>query len=478
MNNQKTEKGAQSANKVGYRFTAIPTHLMCMCDSNIRSALFVLIQLSSEFADADGWFFRSNEDLQIDMRLSQHLVVATVDALYRKGIVSVKPQSKKKKGVKTPPNYYRVNFDKFKEYESIDFNSLRNPDLIIKTMKYKEKGYKPQYLIDADKSEVLSYSQPAEKVPTNIDNIETKDTISIYEHIADSPNAFEVGIPSSKDLSMAKSQEAEVKDNLPIEEYSDRDNETIEANTVQTLSEYKQRGQQFNERNAAISDLFKRIEEYIRLFKTSKSREYADHNASQIKKALQWGYEHKDYFTQRQWNMFIAKETAFNKLSEHKTAYFQRGRKGKNKPQSQTKCIIMECPKPIENINHTPPTPILEEDSNSEIITTEELMTAFDNLGEGKDASRHTYYSLNETNLRTEDMSDKEREYFRAEEERLSDDGVLNRYIFAHRWLRNPKDADRLFETYQERASQIANGDCALFETYINRWNTHCEQAA
>ena len=481
MNNQKTEKDAQSANKVGYQFTAIPTHLMCMCDSNIRSALFVLIQLSSEFADADGWFFRSNEDLQIDMRLSQHLVVATVDALYRKGIVSVKPQSKKKKGVKTPPNYYRVNFDKFKEYESIDFNSLRNPDLVIKTMKYKEKGYKPQYLIDADKSEVLSYSQPAEKVPTNIDNIETKDTISIYEHIADSPNAFEVGIPSSEDLSMAKSQEAEVKDNLPIEEYADRDNETIEANTVQTLSEYKQRGQQFNERNAAISDLFKRIEEYIRLFKTSKSREYADHNASQIKKALQWGYEHKDYFTQKQWNVFIAKETAFNKLSEHKTAYFQRGRKGKNKLQSHTECTIIECPKPIENINHTPPTPI-SDNTAIESTPTEEMSwddEFWGNIEKATEQRIFEEYPLNSDTLRYEDMTEEERDYFNASIFELSaNNGELYRYINAYKWLRNKEDADRLFETFHQRVVDYVGRDIDAQNEYIDIWDKHCENAA
>lgn len=480
MNNQKTEKDAQSVSKVGYQFTAIPTQLMYMCDNNVRSALFGLIQLSSEYADADGWFFRSNEDLQIDMKLSQHLVVATVDALYRIGIVSVKPQSKKKKGMKTPPNYYRVSFDKFKEYESIDFNSLRNPDLVIETMKYKEKGYKPQYLIDTDTSEVLTYSQPTEKVPTNIDNIETKDTIRIYEHIADNSNTFEVSVPSSEDIDKTEFQNAEIKDNIPIEEYSDRGNETIEPNTVQSLSEYEQRGQQFKERNAIISKLFKRIEADIRQFKSSKTELYATDNANRINKALHWGHDHRDYFTQRQWNMFIAKGAAFNKLLEHKIAYFQRGRKGKNKPQSQTECKSIECPKPTENINHTPPTPI-SDSTAIECAPTEEKSwddVFWENIEKAAEKSVFDEFPLNSDTLRYEDMTEKEREYFNATIFELPSDCELYRYIHAHKWLRHKEDSNRLFETFHQRVVDYVGRDIDAQNEYIDVWDKYCENAA
>ena len=480
MDNKETEKDAQSVSKVGYKFTAIPTQLMYLCDVNVRSALFGLIQLSSEFSDADGWFFRSNEDLQIDVKLSQHLVVATVDALYRKGIVSVKPQSKKKKGMKTPPNYFRVNFDKFKEYESMDFNSLRNPELVIMTMKYKEKGYKPQYLVDADTSEVQTYSQPTEKVPTNIDNIETKDTISTYEHIADNSNTFEVSIASSESVGMTKFQNAEVKDNMPIEEYSDKINETMEANTAQSQSEYEHRGQLFKERNAAISDLFKWIEEHIKLFKTSKNYEYSAHNASQIDKALQWGYEHREYFTQRQWGMFIAKETAFNKLSEYKTAYFQRGRKGKNKSQPQTEYIVIECPKPIENINHTPPTPI-SDDAVIESPPTEEMSWDDEfwmNMEKATEESVLDEFPLNSDTLRYEDMTEKERDYFNRTIFELPSDGELYRFIHAYKWLRHMEDAERLFETFHQRVVDYVGMDIDAQNKYIDIWEKHCENAA
>ena len=262
MDNTVAENGAQNAekNKVGYQFTAIPTQLMYLCDVNVRSALFGLIQISSEFADADGWVFRTNEDLQNDLKLSQHLVVATIDTLYRKGIVSVKPQGKRGKGKKTPPNYYKLNYDKFKEYESMDFNSLRNPDLTIETVRYKEKGYKAQYVIDAEIGEVQTYSntstqsyhQPAEKVPTNIDNIETIN--NEYEYIGN----LKVSEGVSDNTIMAEIYADELRNlqevfNAPIDDYSDCENASIDthcdnANATHSLTEYEQRGQQFKEK--------------------------------------------------------------------------------------------------------------------------------------------------------------------------------------------------------------------------------------
>ena len=481
MDNKETEKDAQSVSKVGYQFTAIPTKLMCLCDVNVRSALFTLIQISSEYADADGWFFRTNEDLQIDMKLSQHLVVATVDALYRKGIVSVRPKTKKKKGMKTPPNDYRVNFDKFKEYESMDFNSLRNPELVIETMKYKEKGYKPQYLMDAETSDIQTYSPPTEKVPTSIDNIETTNTISSYEHIADNSNTVEISLPSSEVIDTTEFQNAEVKDNILIEEYSDRDHRSIETNTVQSLSEYEQRGQQFKERNAAISELFKRMEADIRLFKSSKTELYATDNANRISKAILWGYEHKDFFTQRQWDMFINKETAFTKLTEHKAAYFQRGRNGKKKQQSQTESIIMETPKPTENINHTPPTPI-SDDVGIESTSTDGMSwdeTFWNYLEKSMQTqSMADEFLLNSDTLRYEDMTEKERADFEMSNFQLTEKGEILRYVKAHKWLRNKADADRLFDTFHQKVIDYVGTDIEAQNKFIGIWNEQCEQAA
>ena len=72
-----------------YQFTAVPTQLMILLDVNCRSMLFTLCQLSSYYADKDGKFFRTNADLSEESRLSQKLVIATIDTLYMHGIINV-----------------------------------------------------------------------------------------------------------------------------------------------------------------------------------------------------------------------------------------------------------------------------------------------------------------------------------------------------------------------------------------------------
>ena len=85
-------------NEHKYKFTAMPVNLTACMDNNCRSMLFTLLQLSSYFENRskeenevwDGWFFRSNADLQAQTRLSENLVRATISTLYRIGIVDVK----------------------------------------------------------------------------------------------------------------------------------------------------------------------------------------------------------------------------------------------------------------------------------------------------------------------------------------------------------------------------------------------------
>ena len=55
---------------VGYQFNAVPMNLVACCDLNCRSMLWTLVQLSSYYADKDGWFFRTNEDLRVQSLLS------------------------------------------------------------------------------------------------------------------------------------------------------------------------------------------------------------------------------------------------------------------------------------------------------------------------------------------------------------------------------------------------------------------------
>ena len=72
---------------VGYQFTPMPKKLTHILDVNLRSMLFALIDASNYFADEDGWFFRTNDQLHLDSDLSKNLVIATIDTLFQRSLV-------------------------------------------------------------------------------------------------------------------------------------------------------------------------------------------------------------------------------------------------------------------------------------------------------------------------------------------------------------------------------------------------------
>ena len=141
MNTMTTE-----SSKVGYQFTPMPKQLTHLLDVNLRSMLFALVDASDYFADEDGWFYRSNADLQIDSAISQNLVKATVDTLFIYSFLEVTCLGK---GKKREPNSYRLNKDMFQFFEGLDMNSdIRRPENRINTVDYKGSGYHPSYLDD------------------------------------------------------------------------------------------------------------------------------------------------------------------------------------------------------------------------------------------------------------------------------------------------------------------------------------------
>ena len=161
-------------NEHKYKFTAMPVNLTACMDNNCRSMLFTLLQLSSYFENRskeenevwDGWFFRSNADLQAQTRLSENLVRATISTLYRIGIVDVKLDVKSKNQT---PNRFKVNEAAMLTWEKYNIEDcIKNPDYAIMTDKYKEPGWKQSYLVKA--SETIPQSQPL--LPQSEDNID------------------------------------------------------------------------------------------------------------------------------------------------------------------------------------------------------------------------------------------------------------------------------------------------------------------
>jgi len=161
-------------NEHNYKFTAMPVNLTACMDNNCRSMLFTLLQLSSYFENRskeenevwDGWFFRSNADLQAQTRLSENLVRATISTLYRIGIVDVKLDVKSKNQT---PNRFKVNEAAMLTWEKYNIEDcIKNPDYAIMTDKYKEPGWKPSYLDTSAKAT----PQSQQFLPQSEDNID------------------------------------------------------------------------------------------------------------------------------------------------------------------------------------------------------------------------------------------------------------------------------------------------------------------
>lgn len=162
--------------EVGYQFNAVPTNLMACCDNNCRSMLWTLVQLSSYYADKDGWFFRTNEDLRAQSQLSENLVRATLSTFYRVGIVEVQTVGK---GKSKTPNKFRLNVERFKDWEQYSLEDcIKHPDLRVETDCYKTTGWQASYLNpQEDKTISDSVTVPMSTLtpPQSEDNIENTD---------------------------------------------------------------------------------------------------------------------------------------------------------------------------------------------------------------------------------------------------------------------------------------------------------------
>lgn len=179
--------------KKNYQFTQVPTNLFILLDNNCRSMLFTLIQLSSYYADEDGWFFRTYSDLEAESNLSQNLVKATLQTLFNHHIIEAKPTGQSK-GSK--PNYYKVNFSEFTKYDDISIeDAMKNPDLKIHTVDYKGSCFKLNLVRDTVTTTVTNTVETTVKSDNNIDNIENVyniKNINNIDNIKNEKKQFEI----------------------------------------------------------------------------------------------------------------------------------------------------------------------------------------------------------------------------------------------------------------------------------------------
>ena len=172
--------------KFDYQFVAVPLNLFCRLDNNLRSMLFVLIQLQTYYADKDGWFFRSNEDLKAQSNLSENLVRLTIDTLYKEGLIDVESVGKGR-GRNTPSNRYKVLWERFKDYEKDDIEMcIKDPRLEIKTPQYKGSHYHPSYLdkkeMEVTTEAVMADAQVDDKVNDMVDDM-VENVVKVEDNI-------------------------------------------------------------------------------------------------------------------------------------------------------------------------------------------------------------------------------------------------------------------------------------------------------
>ena len=177
---------------IDFQFTKIPTRIMMAMDVNCRSMLFTMCQLASYYADEQGIFFRTNADLAQGSQLSEKLVRAVIDSLYLKGIIEVWSVGKSNG---KHANKFRVNYNKFIEYEKYSMDELKNPELRIETIKgYNKKGYTPSYLKEEipNTTQEIPIDSPTISQSTNnidiIENIDNKNNIEEINNIENNSN--------------------------------------------------------------------------------------------------------------------------------------------------------------------------------------------------------------------------------------------------------------------------------------------------
>lgn len=168
------EKLSHSRN-INYNFIAVPTNLFFSLDGNLRNGLTVLLQLQSVFGDADGYFFRTNEDLQSDFRMGKNLTIAVLESLYQYGLLQVKSVGFTKKNGKRSVNFFRVNVERFKDFEKFNIYTItNNEELHLDTVNYKANDFKVTYTATTEE-----ISETAGNTPQIVSNEISEETPSI-----------------------------------------------------------------------------------------------------------------------------------------------------------------------------------------------------------------------------------------------------------------------------------------------------------
>lgn len=146
MDNTKTN-AVESTAKITYQFTAVPTNLIYLLDSDCFKLLTLLIQEHSYWNSKnrleDDYFFKSIEEIQNTLFMKNDQDVRlTIESLYVNGFIDVVMLGKKHQS-----NKFKINWNKIQEYDNISITDIIKFHSPITKMK---RGTKCTYTNNTD----------------------------------------------------------------------------------------------------------------------------------------------------------------------------------------------------------------------------------------------------------------------------------------------------------------------------------------
>lgn len=225
MENSKTN-AVESTAKITYQFTAVPTNLIYLLDSDCFKLLTLLMQEHSYWNSKnrleDDYFFKSIEEIQNTLFMKNDQDVRlTIESLYVNGFIDVVMLGKKHQS-----NKFKINWNKIQEYDNISITDIIKFHSPITKMK---RGTKCTYTNNTDcttkcttKCTTNWTTNCSPNCSTNctptLDNIDTLDNINNKEN--------NILLENEKNLEVAPSAEADVSTSTSTEE-----NKTVGVNT-------------------------------------------------------------------------------------------------------------------------------------------------------------------------------------------------------------------------------------------------------
>lgn len=169
------------------QYIETPMNLFYLMDANCSKVLITLVQMNSYYPQTDGYFKCAYKTLELACGLSQNIIKACLAGLYLEGLVDVISVGK---GRGKHTNRYKVNVEKFKDYEKIPVGvAIMTEDKPIHQVKYYGTRFKLPWDVHKSEYEVAQENAQrtaqciAQNLTTNITNIDNITNIKNIDNI-------------------------------------------------------------------------------------------------------------------------------------------------------------------------------------------------------------------------------------------------------------------------------------------------------